>query len=1025
MTMEISPTRYAHSDGHTDVCYSSDGKYILTCGTDSDVRKWCNIEDDDPQALGTKNLNAIALVSMKDKIYVSGDDNKVAIYSLSELAHEGILRRASAPITCLSLSTNGNLVASGGCDFAINVTETESHKDSVFNGHTAPILSVVIDPKGEFLASSSCDGSVRVWEISSCQQVQSWTNCFASSNDFHASSTLARMSWQPRDGKVLAVPSGETIKLYQRGNWSEIMTLRNPAITKPFSIASFSPCGRLLVATSGDGTWSLFDVASNFKLISTEKNPRGAVVTGLAWKPKERSLAFCNFEGDLGILTVTLADEDPKPVVEIDEQVVAENGIEDGITSDFDMDDFDDKLIEERVASRMSAVSGSVATGQIVPKVEASFSMQEAFQPSACPVHLQRRFMVYNNVGIVISVVDDVDTSTIDVEFHNISVHHNFSLPNIFEHTICTLTEEVLVLSGPRQDSTDSSKVVVQLLQGADVSREWMVDLLPGEEAVCVAAGLGFVAVGTNEGAVRLFSTGGMQRDVLSIGGKIVSMSAHGKQLMVVYHAGLGTDTIQNYGYVVYSIRDNTIRFAKRPQHLTVPPGCTLRWIGFTDEGNPSFLDSDGKIHAISYNNVAYVLTDTERHGEKSSSSHYFLIGVNETEMKFRAILCKGAYYPPIAPRPIMGEILIQAPICEGESAKGKLEEEYVRTKRAAYSSKHICPSTGMPKDDDYSIISTVKSFNTTLLRLFAMACVADMDTKAYDIYKLMTAPEWRVKARQYAHSKNKNRLLERLEDFVEQPDSEEETDIIEESQEIEPRFKIVSQHNSTESFSKSTEPIEPMRVSKLKKPFSSHRSFEMFSSPVQGGGNPFKKNAPKPPLSETLLSKYSNSEELDVTRSDSPDSMDVSNMSSKHMSDFSEASQETNAAPSAVIPKQTEAESAKENASGLNDFKKWFENNKTKLQAEHPGLKLAELKKEAIKVFKSESKAGGKKRGPADKADAPAPKKMAMKKLDAFLFKKQVKEPEPAAEENTQFEAEPVQTDSLDNTLVSDTPEI
>jgi len=34
--------------------------------------------------------------------------------------------------------------------------------------------------------------------------------------------------------------------------------------------------------------------------------------------------------------------------------------------------------------------------GQVVstPRMEAAFVMQEAFQPSACPTHLQRRFMV-------------------------------------------------------------------------------------------------------------------------------------------------------------------------------------------------------------------------------------------------------------------------------------------------------------------------------------------------------------------------------------------------------------------------------------------------------------------------------------------------------------------------------------------------------------------------------------------------------------------------------------------------------
>jgi WD40 repeat protein len=62
-----------------------------------------------------KNLvRSKIIILQKDKLYVSGDDNKVAIYSLSEMTHEGILSRASAPITCLSLSANGKYIASGG-----------------------------------------------------------------------------------------------------------------------------------------------------------------------------------------------------------------------------------------------------------------------------------------------------------------------------------------------------------------------------------------------------------------------------------------------------------------------------------------------------------------------------------------------------------------------------------------------------------------------------------------------------------------------------------------------------------------------------------------------------------------------------------------------------------------------------------------------------------------------------------------------------------------------------------------------
>jgi hypothetical protein len=48
---------------------------------------------------------------------------------------------------------------------------------------------------------------------------------------------------------------------------------------------------------------------------------------------------------------------------------------------------------------------------------------------------------------------------------------------------------------------------------------------------------------------------------------------------------------------------------------MAVPGGTTLRWIGFTDEGNPSFLDTAGKIHVIAPSGITHVLTDTERLG--------------------------------------------------------------------------------------------------------------------------------------------------------------------------------------------------------------------------------------------------------------------------------------------------------------------------------------------------------------------------------------------------------------------------
>jgi len=41
-----------------------------------------------------------------------------------------------------------------------------------------------------------------------------------------------------------------------------------------------------------------------------------------------------------------------------------------------------------------------------------------------------------------------------------------------------------------------------------------------------------------------------------------------------------------------------------------------------------------------------------------------------------RCILCKGSYYPPTTPRPIITEVNLSAPLCEPESEKTEKERK-------------------------------------------------------------------------------------------------------------------------------------------------------------------------------------------------------------------------------------------------------------------------------------------------------------------------------------------------------------
>lgn len=52
--------------------------------------------------------------------------------------------------------------------------------------------------------------------------------------------------------------------------------------------------------------------------------------------------------------------------------------------------------------------------------------------------------------------------------------------------------------------------------------------------------GDGWIAVVTDQRIVRIFSLGGIQREILSVAGPVVSISGHTHQLLLTYHHAMG-----------------------------------------------------------------------------------------------------------------------------------------------------------------------------------------------------------------------------------------------------------------------------------------------------------------------------------------------------------------------------------------------------------------------------------------------------------------------------------------------------
>ncbi|XP_063231056.1 WD repeat and HMG-box DNA-binding protein 1 isoform X3 [Bacillus rossius redtenbacheri] len=751
MPMKNNPVRYAHTDGHTDVCYSEDGKYILTCGNDGDIRVWLGLEDDDPTS-HCVGQNALALVQKGSSLYVATDDNSLRCYRFPQMERDGVLTRFSKPVSHISVSPDGSIVVAASENSEIFVRNMKNEKIKMLSGHSGPILSVAVDPKLEYLASSSGDGKVCVWDLATASVLQSWT-CAAVCASFFEARALCRVSWQSGGGQVLAVPEGNHVVLYKRATWRRHHVFSHPAVQEEVSISCFSPCGRLLAASSLAGdivVWSV-QLKSCVGFTSQHKQLQ---ICGLAWNPTgSGELAFCDFSGQLGTVCGCLEEEHPEhESIEPGEPSTDGATLSYGVDSDDDENSIslekikaevavplcDDILESASVAGASEGAEDAQGEGLVLSE------MQPPFQPSATPHHLQHNFMVWNCVGVVrcSSFPEDV----IDVEFHDTSTHHALHLSNSEQHSLAALTEHALVLACEGAEDRPS-QVTCVLLRCWDGTREWSAQLPAGEDVLCVASGSDWVAAATDSRLLRLWTLSGVQREVLALPGPVLCLASHARMLLVACHLGPGVGGEQSIGYCEVDTQHGSM---SKWQPLPLTPRSTLQWLGYSDEGSPCLHDSSGSVRILSPRGYWLPVLHTSAL-VKGKSDHYFVLGASEAAQNVRAVLCKGARYPPTTPRPPVLELPLKLALADVATERGQLEDVLWRSTLGAVA---------VPTAERGPLLQSAKEAS---LKLFAMACRAEQQARALELCRLTADPQVVQLAIKYASKLGKTQLVDRI----------------------------------------------------------------------------------------------------------------------------------------------------------------------------------------------------------------------------------------------------------------------
>ncbi|XP_054018175.1 WD repeat and HMG-box DNA-binding protein 1 [Dryobates pubescens] len=823
------PMRYGHTEGHTDVCFDDTGSCIVTCGSDGDVRIWENLDDDDPKSINVGE-KAYSCALKNGKLITAISNNTVQVHTFPEGAPDGILTRFTMNANHIIFNADGTKIAAGSSDFMIKAVEvSDSSKQKTFRGHDAPVLSLSFDPQDVYLASSSCDGSVRVWKIADQTCTTSWP-LLQKCNDVINAKSICRLGWQPGSGKLLAIPVDRVVKLYRRETWDSQFDLSDAFITQPLNVVAWSPSGQHLAAGSVNGSIVVWNVETQ-ECIERMKHEKNYSVCGLAWHPKYNQIAYTDTEGNLGLLEHI--GDGKKPHDKVASTVAKDyNDLFDGDDDDYlngdiesqsspkpgaDEDD-DDDIMPTSGHLRRTIVDDDDDNSLDIGMIKANSNLlekeddndgqsggfpalpptstqqpfydgplptpkQKPFQSGSTPTHLMHRFMVWNSVGIIRCYNDEQDNA-IDVEFHDTSIHHATHLPNSLNHTMADLSAEAILLACESTEEL-ASKLHCIHFGSWDANKEWTVDMPKDEDIEAICLGQGWAACATSALLVRVFTVGGVQKEIFSLPGPVVSMAGHGEQLMVIYHRGTGFDGDQCLGVQLMELGKKKKQIL-HGDPLSLTRKSHLVWVGFSAEGTPCYVDSEGIVRMLNrgLGNTWIPVCNMREHC-KGKSDHYWVVGIHENPQQLRCIPCKGARFPPTLPRPAVAILSFKLPYCQVTTEKGQMEEQYWRSlvfhNHVDYLSKN-----GYEVDENAKS-QALKEQQELLMKLFALSCKLEREFRCMELADLMTQSVVNL-AIKYASRSRRLNLAQRLSEMAVEKASELEA--AEEDEEEEEDFR-------------------------------------------------------------------------------------------------------------------------------------------------------------------------------------------------------------------------------------------
>ncbi|KAJ3195603.1 WD repeat and HMG-box DNA binding-domain containing protein 1 [Irineochytrium annulatum] len=551
---------------------------------------------------------------------------------------------------------------------------------------------------------------------------------------------------------LLAVPSSnKAIALID-------VTLRSKTHTlsgHPMDVSSvaWSPDGAHLASVAGHHLWvwssknkyqkPVFKLTHEAKILSISWHPQSAdvlltdVASGIRVVHARKVVKEDDLDAMFDIPEAKLPEKDKEVMreAEMDEDFVIDDdgaGYNEPLENANQMQRYYDRQIKSTTA--IKSVPTSSSESRTVDKA------QGVVHPGSTPLKHNRAYLAFDLVGVIYTVqkglfadvhLEHHDKSRKDSHFED---YNNITMACLNEHGALFASEPDNAIAGGRIEYRSS--------EGWAAVKGWTVQtgLLESVKAIALTS-YGAVAA-TDQRYLRFITNGGVQIDIRSLDGPVVSMVGCSKLLLVVFHAGAGLCGEQDLGYM---LMDAETRCTLRKDRLPLSPGSQLDWIGFSDKECALAYDSVGVLRMLMRHcDFNWVPVFDSRTAKEGKQILHWPVGVAANNLL--CVVCKAGDRHPIPPKATISEVKLKLPLINLEADTSAKEEDRLFM--------HEIPS---PTSMDIGEVDKLA------LALIINSCKNDNSDRAIDLartLKLIPSIDGALKA---AFAFKKSSLIEKL----------------------------------------------------------------------------------------------------------------------------------------------------------------------------------------------------------------------------------------------------------------------